>query len=147
MGAKIYGATTIGPYCVVGGEVKNAVLQACSNKGHDGYLGDAVIGRWCNLGAGTSNSNVENNAGLVKMWNAFSGGYAHVDVKCGVIMGDYSKTAINSSLNTGTVIGSCCNVFGEGLLPTYIKDFEWAPRGSAATSSTVPLTILPIGKK
>lgn len=128
MGAKMYGATTIGPGCVVGGEVKNAVLQSYSNKGHDGYLGDAVIGRLCNLGAGTSNSNVKNNAGLVKMWNAFSGDYAHVDVKCGVIMGDYSKTAINSSINTGTVIGSCCNVFGEGLLPTYIKDFEWGTK-------------------
>ena len=134
---------------MVGGEVKNAVLQACSNKGHDGYLGDAVIGRWCNLGAGTSNSNVKNNAGLVKMWNAFSGGYAHVDVKCGVIMGDYSKTAINSSLNTGTVIGSCCNAMflARDCFQLISKTLSGAPRGSAATSSTVPLTILPIGKK
>jgi hypothetical protein len=105
------------------------VLQGFSNKAHDGYLGDAVIGRWCNLGAGTSNSNVKNTASAVKVWNGSTRNYMPVDVKCGVIMGDYSRTAINSSLNTGTVIGVCCNVFGEGLLPKYISDFEWGIKG------------------
>jgi UDP-N-acetylglucosamine diphosphorylase/glucosamine-1-phosphate N-acetyltransferase len=125
MGTKIYGATTLGPYCVGGGEIKNVVMQAYSNKAHDGYLGDSVIGRWCNLGAGTSNSNVKNTASMVKMWNGFTKDYIPVDVKCGVIMGDYSRTAINTYLNTGSVIGVCCNIFGEGLPPKYIPDFQW----------------------
>ena len=129
MGAKIYGATTIGPYCMAGGEIKNAVMQGYSNKAHDGYLGDAVIGNWCNLGAGTTNSNVKNTGGTVKMWNAFAKDEMPIGIKCGVIIGDYSRTAINSSLNTGTVIGVCCNVFGEGLLPTYIPDFNWGAEG------------------
>ncbi|MEP7319985.1 MAG: putative sugar nucleotidyl transferase [Panacibacter sp.] len=129
MGAKIYGATTIGPFCMAGGEIKNAVLQGYSNKAHDGYLGDAVIGNWCNLGAGTTNSNVKNTAGAVKMWNAFTKSEIPVGIKCGVIIGDYSRAAINSSINTGTVIGTCSNVFGEGLLPTYIPDFNWGAAG------------------
>ena len=129
MGAKIYGATTIGPFCMAGGEIKNAVMQGYSNKAHDGYLGDAVIGTWCNLGAGTTNSNVKNTAGIVKMWNAFAKEEIPVGIKCGVIMGDYSRAAINSSINTGTVIGICSNVFGEGLLPTYIPDFNWGAAG------------------
>lgn len=129
MGAKIYGATTLGPYCVGGGEIKNVVMQGYSNKAHEGYLGDAVIGNWCNLGAGTSNSNMKNTASPVKMWNGFTKNYVEVDVKCGVVMGDYSRTAINSSLNTGSVIGVCCNVFGEGLLPKFIEDFQWGSKG------------------
>jgi len=129
MGTKIYGATTLGPYCVGGGEIKNVVMQGYSNKAHEGYLGDAVIGKWCNLGAGTSNSNMKNTASLVKMWNGFTKNYVAVDVKCGVVMGDYSRTAINSSLNTGSVIGVCCNVFGDGLLPKYIDDFQWGSKG------------------
>lgn len=129
MGSKIYGATTLGPCCVGGGEIKNAVMQGYSNKAHDGYLGDAVVGRWCNLGAGTSNSNMKNNASAVKMWNGFNKEYVAVDMKCGVVMGDYSRTAINSSINTGTMIGVCCNVFGEGLLPKYIADFQWGAKG------------------
>lgn len=128
MGAKIYGATTVGPNCVVGGEIKNAVLFANSNKAHDGYLGDSVIGEWCNLGAGTSNSNVKNTGGEVTQWN-----YLNTKVsagrKCGVIMGDYSRTAINTSINTGTVIGVCCNVFGNGLTPKFIPDFSWGMNG------------------
>lgn len=129
MGTKIYGATTLGPCCVGGGEIKNVVMQGYSNKAHEGYLGDAVIGKWCNLGAGTSNSNMKNTASPVKMWNGFTKNYVTVDIKCGVIMGDYSRTAINSSLNTGSVIGVCCNVFGDGLLPKYIEDFQWGSKG------------------
>jgi UDP-N-acetylglucosamine diphosphorylase/glucosamine-1-phosphate N-acetyltransferase len=125
MGTKIYGATTLGPNCVGGGEIKNVVIQGYSNKAHDGYLGDSVIGRWCNFGAGTSNSNVKNTAGIVKMWNGFTKDYTSVDVKCGVVMGDHSQTAINTSLNTGTVIGVCCNIFGEGFPPKYVPDFRW----------------------
>jgi len=129
MGTKIYGATTLGPHCVGGGEIKNVVMQGYSNKAHEGYLGDAVIGKWCNLGAGTSNSNMKNTASLVKMWNGFTKNYIEVDVKCGVVIGDYSRTAINSSLNTGSVIGVCCNVFGDGLLPKFIGDFQWGSKG------------------
>jgi len=129
MGTKIYGATTIGPYCAAGGEVKNIVMQAYSNKGHDGYLGDSVIGRWCNLGAGTSNSNVKNTGGTVKMWHYAINGFLPVGIKAGVVMGDYSRTAINTSLNTGTVTGICCNIFDGGLLPKYIPGFSWGGRG------------------
>ena len=106
MGSKIYGATTFGPNCLGGGEIKNIVMQGNSNKAHDGYLGDSVIGEWCNFGAGTSNSNVKNTGGTVRQWN-------------------YSRVAINSRINTGSVIGVSCNVFGTGLLPKVIKDFSW----------------------
>ncbi len=127
MGTKIYGATTIGPKCVVGGEIKNSVLFGCSNKAHDGYLGDSVIGEWCNLGAGTSNSNLKNNASKVYVWTPK--GAVDVGLKCGVFMGDYSRTAINTSINTGTVVGTSCNVFGAGLLPKYIPSFSWGCEG------------------
>lgn len=127
MGAKIYGATTIGPYCVAAGEIKNSVLMGYSNKAHDGYLGDSVIGEWCNLGAGTTNSNLKNTAGIVKVWTP--GGLAEAGRKCGVLMGDYSRTAINTSINTGTVIGAACNVFGSGLTPRYIPSFSWGSEG------------------
>ena len=130
MGARIYGATTLGPYCVAAGEIKNAVLQAYSNKGHDGYLGDACIGQWCNLGAGSSNSNIKNSAGPVTMWNEYHKRYVPVGVKCGLVMGDYCRSAINSSFNTGTVTGVCCNIFGEGLLPRFIPDFKWGSNGN-----------------
>ncbi len=129
MGSKIYGATTIGPYCLAGGEIKNSVLMGYSNKAHDGYLGDSVIGEWCNLGAGTSNSNIKNNCGEVKYWvdgdkNEISSGN-----KGGLILGDYSKAAINTSFNTGTVVGTCCNVFAQGLTPKYIPHFSWGCDG------------------
>lgn len=127
MGARIYGATTIGPCCTVGGEVKNSVLQGYSNKAHDGYLGDAVIGQWCNLGAGTTNSNIKNTGAPVKVWTMQ--GEKEVGQKCGVMMGDYSQTAINTSINTGTVIGVGCNVMGLGLTPTYIPSFSWGQEG------------------
>lgn len=129
MGTKVYGATTIGKNSVGGGEIKNSIISDFSNKAHDGYLGDSVIGEWCNLGAGTSNSNVKNTGGDVKAYNHHSGKYEQAGMKCGVIMGDYSRTAINSSINTGSVIGVCCNVFGEGLLPKLIHDFTWGTKG------------------
>ena len=125
MGTKIYGATTIGPFCTVGGEIKNSVLQSFSNKAHDGYLGDAVIGSWCNLGAGTSNSNVKNSAADVLVDNNNSSGKINTGKKCGVLMGDYSRTSINTSINTGSVIGVCCNIFDTGLTPGFIKNFSW----------------------
>jgi len=125
MGAKIYGAATLGPFCTGGGEIKNTVMQSFSNKAHDGYLGDSVIGSWCNLGAGTSNSNIKNTASNILMPDFYSNEKINAGNKCGAIIGDYSRTAINSSINTGTVIGVCCNVFGEGLLPKIIPDFTW----------------------
>jgi UDP-N-acetylglucosamine diphosphorylase / glucose-1-phosphate thymidylyltransferase / UDP-N-acetylgalactosamine diphosphorylase / glucosamine-1-phosphate N-acetyltransferase / galactosamine-1-phosphate N-acetyltransferase len=127
MGAKVYGATTLGPRCVVGGEIKNTVLFGYSNKAHDGYLGDSVIGEWCNIGAGTTNSNLKNNASPVKVWTP--GGQKNAGIKCGVMMGDYSRTAVNTDINTGTVIGVCCNVFGIGLTPKYIPNFSWGSDG------------------
>ncbi len=127
MGTKVYGATSLGPFCVGGGELKNTVMFGYSNKAHDGYLGDSVIGEWCNMGAGTSNSNLKNNASPVKVWTP--GGELIAGPKCGVLMGDYSRTAINTSINTGTVIGVCCNVFGSGLTPRYIPSFSWGSEG------------------
>ncbi len=127
MGAKVYGATTLGPYCVAGGEIKNSVMFGYSNKAHDGYLGDSVIGEWCNLGAGTSNSNLKNNASIIRVWTAK--GEMNAGLKCGVIMGDYSRTAVNTSINSGTVIGVGCNVFGIGLTPKHIPSFSWGSEG------------------
>ncbi|OLY92855.1 UDP-N-acetylglucosamine diphosphorylase/glucosamine-1-phosphate N-acetyltransferase [Cnuella takakiae] len=127
MGTKIYGATTIGPSCTAGGEIKNSILFANSNKAHDGYLGDSVIGAWCNLGAGTTNSNLKNNASCVQVWTPK--GEQTVGLKCGVIMGDYSRTAINTAINTGTVIGVSANVFGQGLTPKFIPSFSWGTDG------------------
>jgi UDP-N-acetylglucosamine diphosphorylase/glucosamine-1-phosphate N-acetyltransferase len=125
--SRIYGATSIGPYCTVGGEIKNSVFFAYSNKAHDGYIGDSVIGEWCNLGAGTSNSNIKNNASIVKVWTPK--GEMNAGQKCGVFMGDYSKTSINTSINTGTVMGVCSNVFETGLTPKYIPNFSWGSDG------------------
>lgn len=125
MGTKVYGATSIGTHCVVGGEIKNSVLFGNSNKAHDGYLGDSVIGEWCNLGAGTSNSNLKNTAGQVgfkvhkNLPASFSGN------KGGLLMGDYSRAAINTSFNTGSVVGVCCNIFGDEKPKTFIENFSW----------------------
>jgi UDP-N-acetylglucosamine diphosphorylase / glucose-1-phosphate thymidylyltransferase / UDP-N-acetylgalactosamine diphosphorylase / glucosamine-1-phosphate N-acetyltransferase / galactosamine-1-phosphate N-acetyltransferase len=127
LGSKVYGATSLGPYCVGGGEIKNSVMFGYSNKAHDGYLGDSVIGEWCNLGAGTTNSNLKNNASEVRLWTPK--GEMNAGSKCGVMMGDYSRTAINTSINTGTVIGVCCNIFGSGLTPRYIPSFSWGSEG------------------
>jgi UDP-N-acetylglucosamine diphosphorylase / glucose-1-phosphate thymidylyltransferase / UDP-N-acetylgalactosamine diphosphorylase / glucosamine-1-phosphate N-acetyltransferase / galactosamine-1-phosphate N-acetyltransferase len=131
MGTRIYGATTVGPYCTVGGEIKNSVLFGYSNKAHDGYLGDSVLGEWCNLGAGTSNSNVKNTAGEVKYWSDIDQKQIGAGNKGGLLMGDYSKAAINTSFNTGTIVGVCCNVFAAGLTPTLIPDFSWGADGVA----------------
>ncbi|MCX6313735.1 MAG: putative sugar nucleotidyl transferase [Sphingobacteriales bacterium] len=125
MGAKIYGATTIGPFCVAAGEIKNSILFGYSNKAHDGYLGDSVLGEWCNLGAGTSNSNVKNTAGAVKAWNNATQDWEEVGLKCGLMMGDYSRSAINTSFNTGTVIGVSSHIFGQGFPPKFVPDFTW----------------------
>jgi UDP-N-acetylglucosamine diphosphorylase/glucosamine-1-phosphate N-acetyltransferase len=127
MGSKVYGATSIGPYCAAAGEIKNSVIFGNSNKAHDGYLGDSVIGEWCNLGAGTSNSNLKNNASEVKIWTPK--GEVVAGNKCGVLMGDYSRAAINTSFNTGTVVGACCNVVGSGLTPKYLPSFSWGNDG------------------
>ena len=134
MGTRIYGATTVGPFCTVGGEIKNSVLFAYSNKAHDGYLGDSVLGEWCNLGAGTSNSNVKNTAGEVKYWSEAKGKEIGAGIKGGLLMGDYSKAAINTSFNTGTVVGVCCNVFSAGLTPKFIPDFSWGAGAEAQYS-------------
>lgn len=125
MGAKIYGATTIGPNCVVAGEIKNSVFFGNSNKSHDGYIGDSVIGEWCNLGAGTNNSNLKNNAGIVKVWNNKDKKFVGAGNKCGLLFGDYSRCAINTSFNTGTTVGICSNIFGAGFPSKYIPDFSW----------------------
>jgi UDP-N-acetylglucosamine diphosphorylase/glucosamine-1-phosphate N-acetyltransferase len=125
MGAKIYGSTLIGKKCVVGGEIKNSVFFDYSNKAHDGYIGDSVIGSWCNLGAGTSCSNLKNNAGEIHIWNPLLQKKIQVGKKCGVLMGDHTRTAINTSLNSGTVTGICCNIVKSGFSPKYITDFTW----------------------
>jgi UDP-N-acetylglucosamine diphosphorylase / glucose-1-phosphate thymidylyltransferase / UDP-N-acetylgalactosamine diphosphorylase / glucosamine-1-phosphate N-acetyltransferase / galactosamine-1-phosphate N-acetyltransferase len=127
MGTRIYGATTVGPSCTVGGEIKNSVLFGYSNKAHDGYLGDSVLGEWCNLGAGTSNSNLKNNASMIRIY--LPDGIRDAGTKCGLFMGDYSRTAINTAINTGTVIGASCNVFGQGIPPKYIPSFSWGQDG------------------
>ena len=125
MGTKVYGATTIGPNCVAGGEIKNSILMEWSNKGHDGYLGDSVIGEWSNLGAGTSNSNIKNNASEVKVWVKNENTFLNAGLKCGLLMGSYSRSAINTSFNTGTVVGNSCNVFTRSFPPKFIDDFTW----------------------
>ncbi len=129
MGTKIYGATTIGPFCTVGGEIKNSVLFGYSNKAHDGYLGDSVLGEWCNLGAGTTNSNVKNNAGEVKYCVDADKKEISAGKKGGLLMGDYSKAAINTSFNTGTMVGVCCNIIAPGLTPKFIPNFSWGADG------------------
>ena len=125
MGAKVYGATTLGPYCIGAGEIKNSILFGYSNKAHDGYLGDSVIGEWCNLGAGTSNSNIKNTAGKIKICIDHKKEKISAGIKCGLLMGDYSRSAINTSFNTGTVVGVGCNVFSDEFPPTFIESFSW----------------------
>jgi UDP-N-acetylglucosamine diphosphorylase / glucose-1-phosphate thymidylyltransferase / UDP-N-acetylgalactosamine diphosphorylase / glucosamine-1-phosphate N-acetyltransferase / galactosamine-1-phosphate N-acetyltransferase len=130
MGATIYGATSVGPSCIVGGEIKNTIFQAFSNKAHGGYLGDAVIGAWCNLGAGATCSNVKNNAGDIYVYHQGKGEGVVAGRKCGLMMGDYARAAIQTAFNTGTVVGVCANVFGAGLTPAYIPHFAWGSLGS-----------------
>lgn len=126
MATKIYGATTIGPYCKVGGEVSNSVFLGFSNKAHDGFIGNSVIGEWCNLGADTNNSNLKNTYDNVKLWNYALNDYIDTGLQfCGLIMGDHSKCAINTMFNTGTVIGVSTNLFGSGFQPRIIPSFTW----------------------
>ena len=126
LGAKIYGATTIGPHSKVGGEVNNSVIQGYSNKGHDGFLGNSVLGEWCNLGADTNNSNLKNNYSEVKLWNYKKKGFAKSGLQfCGLIMGDHSKCGINTMFNTGTVVGVSANIFGDGFPRNFIPSFSW----------------------
>jgi len=126
MGAKMYGATTIGPGCKVGGEINNVVFFANSNKAHDGYLGNAVIGEWCNLGADTNCSNLKNNYGEVKIWDEAANKSVQTGLTfCGLIMGDHSKCGINTMFNTGTVAGVSCNIYGGGFPEKFIPSFSW----------------------
>ena len=125
MNTSIYGATTVGPNCIAGGEIKNSIMMGSSNKGHDGYLGDSIIGFWCNLGAGTSNSNIKNTAGDIQMWNESKQLWETIGQKMGMLVGDYTRFAIQSSINTGSYIGVCANIFGNGLLPKHIPNFTW----------------------
>ncbi|MBX9448994.1 MAG: GlmU family protein [Taibaiella sp.] len=126
MGAKVYSGTTIGPGCKVGGEIQNTIFFANSNKGHDGYLGNAVIGEWCNLGADTNCSNLKNDYGQVDAYSEGEGKYIETGLQfCGLMMGDHSKCSINTMFNTGTVVGVSCNIFGTDFPPKFIPSFSW----------------------
>ncbi|MCK9618858.1 MAG: GlmU family protein [Lentimicrobiaceae bacterium] len=126
MGAKIYGATTLGPDTKVGGEVNNSVIFGFSNKAHDGYLGNSVIAEWCNLGADTNNSNLKNTYDNVKMWDYAEKTFVDTGLQfCGMVMGDHSKCGINTMFNTGTVVGVCTNIFGQGFPRNFIPSFSW----------------------
>ncbi|MBK0381620.1 glucose-1-phosphate thymidylyltransferase [Pedobacter sp. SD-b] len=126
LGAKIYGATTIGPNCRIGGEINNVVIWGNSSKGHDGYLGNAVVGEWCNFGADTNNSNLKNNYAEVKLWDYKTERFRKTGLQfCGLIMADHAKCGINTMFNTGTVVGVGANVFGAGFPRNFIPDFSW----------------------
>lgn len=131
MGARIYPDTTFGPYCKIGGEVDNTVIFGYSNKAHDGYLGNAVIGEWCNIGAGTNASNLKNDYTKIRVWNYPSHSFMRTDLQfCGLIMGDHSKAGINTMFNTATVIGVGVNIHGSGFPRTFIPGFsEGSPAG------------------
>jgi len=126
MGAKIYGPTTIGPVCTVGGEINNSVIFGFSNKAHDGFLGNAVIGEWCNLGADSNNSNLKNDYGEVKLWSYATRSFERTGTQfCGLIMGDHSKCGINTMFNTGTVVGVFANIFGAAFPRNFIPSYSW----------------------
>ncbi|TNE79175.1 MAG: glucose-1-phosphate thymidylyltransferase [Bacteroidetes bacterium] len=126
LSTKIYGATTIGPHSKVGGEVNNSVIIGYSNKGHDGFLGNSVLGEWCNLGADTNNSNLKNNYAEVKVWSYARNGFARTGLQfCGLVMGDHSKSGINTMFNTGTVVGVSANIFGSGFPRNFVPSFSW----------------------
>ncbi len=134
MGAKVRGDTTVGPYSKIGGEVSNTVLFGYSNKAHDGFLGNSVIGEWCNLGADTNTSNLKNNYEPIKIWNYAKGGFKDTGLMfCGLIMGDHSKCGINMMFNTGTVVGVSANIFGDGYPRTFIPSFAWGGASGFAT--------------
>ncbi|MCL2436341.1 MAG: glucose-1-phosphate thymidylyltransferase [Lentimicrobiaceae bacterium] len=138
MGAKIYGATTIGPYCKVGGELNNVVMFGYSNKAHDGYLGNAVIGAWCNIGAGSDASNLKNNYGEVAQWDYASQSYENTGLQfCGLMMGDHSKCSIGSMFNTGTVIGVGCNLFGSSFHRSFVPSFSTGNREKGYASYSI----------
>ncbi len=134
LGAKIYGPTTIGPFSKVGGEVNNSVLFGYSNKGHDGFLGNSVLGEWCNLGADTNNSNLKNNYAEVRLWDYDTERFARTGLQfCGLMMGDHSKCGINTMFNTGTVVGVNANIFGSGFPRNFVPSYSW---GGASGFST-----------
>ena len=126
MGTKVYGATTLGPYCKVGGEINNSVLFGYSSKGHEGFLGNSVLGEWCNIGADSNSSNLKNNYAEVKLWNYENERFTNTGLQfCGLIMGDHSKCGINTMFNTGTVVGVSANIFGSGFPRNFIPSYSW----------------------
>ena len=134
MGTKAYGATTLGPHCKVGGEINNSVLFGYSSKGHEGFLGNSVLGEWCNIGADSNSSNLKNNYAEVKLWNYENERFTNTGLQfCGLIMGDHSKCGINTMFNTGTVVGVSANIFGSGFPRNFIPSFSW---GGAAGFTT-----------
>ena len=137
MASKIYGATTVGPHSRIGGEVKNAVIFAYSNKGHEGFLGDSVLGEWCNIGADSNNSNLKNNYEEVKLWSYETEGFAKTGLQfCGLMMGDHSKCGINTMFNTGTVVGVSANIFGAGFPRNFVPSFSWGGASGFTTYMT-----------
>ncbi|MCL2168024.1 MAG: glucose-1-phosphate thymidylyltransferase [Lentimicrobiaceae bacterium] len=138
MGAKIYGATTIGPCCKVSGELNNVVIFGYSNKAHDGFLGNAVIGEWCNIGAGTNASNLKNNYGEIAQWNYATQKYENTGLQfCGLMMGDHSKCSIGSMFNTGTVIGVACNLYGSDFHRSFVPSFSMGNRNKGYTKNSI----------
>jgi len=137
MGAKIYAGTTIGPHCKVAGEVSNSVMMGFSNKGHDGYMGNSVLGHWCNLGADTNTSNLKNNYAQVRLWDYNSEKFQNTGSQfCGLMMGDHSKCGINTMFNTGTVVGVSANIFGTGYPRNFIPSFSWGGSSGMQTYNT-----------
>ena len=137
LGAKIYGPTTVGPFSKVGGEVNNSVIFGYSNKGHDGFLGNSVLGEWCNLGADTNNSNLKNNYAEVRLWDYQTQGFAKTGLQfCGLMMGDHSKCGINTMFNTGTVVGVSANIFGSGFPRNFVPSFSWGGHSGFTTYLT-----------
>ena len=126
MGTKVYGATTVGPFCKIGGEVNNSVLFGYASKGHEGFLGNSVLGEWCNIGADSNTSNLKNNYAEVKLWNYQEERFTNTGLQfCGLMMGDHSKCGINTMFNTGTVIGVSANIFGSGFPRNFVPSFSW----------------------
>lgn len=137
LATKVYGATTVGPHSVIGGEVNNSVLFGYSNKGHDGFLGNSVLGEWCNIGADSNNSNLKNNYEEVKLWSYETEGFAKTGLQfCGLMMGDHSKCGINTMFNTGTVVGVSANIFGSGFPRNFVPSYSWGGASGFTTYLT-----------
>jgi len=137
LATKVYGATTVGPHCRIGGEVNNSVLFGYSNKGHDGFLGNSVLGEWCNIGADSNNSNLKNNYEEVRLWSYETEGFAKTGLQfCGLMMGDHSKCGINTMFNTGTVVGVSSNIFGSGFPRNFVPSFSWGGASGFTTYIT-----------